>query len=153
MTIRQQLAAGALITGLAISGAAGITAVALAQTATPQAAQPSRPHHSHIEGRIAFLKTELQITDAQQAQWDKLAAAMRENSQILHQAFEKMRANRDTPGNAVQRLETSAQIAALRAQADQRYLDAFRPLYASLSDDQKQTADELLGHRHHFHRR
>lgn len=31
----------------------------------------------HIEGRLAFLKTELKITDAQMAQWNAFADALR----------------------------------------------------------------------------
>ena len=155
MFTRKQLMTGAVLAGLALSGG-GLTAVAVAQNApapaAPQAA-PQRPHANHIEGRIAFLRTELKITDAQQAQWDKVAAAMRSNSAAMHQAFEAMRANRDAPKSAVDRLQAMTQISALRAQASQRFLDAFKPLYASLSDDQKKTADELLARHHHHFRR
>lgn len=157
MTTRKQLMTGLVLAGLALSGS-GLTAAALAQNATPpaapaQQAAPHRHHGDHIEGRIAFLQTELKITPAQQAQWDRVAAAMRSNSQAMHQAFEGMRANRATPQNAVQRLEARAQFATLRTQADQRFLEAFKPLYASLSDQQKQGADELFAHHGHFHRR
>jgi protein CpxP len=156
MTTRKQLMIGAVLAGLAVSGS-GLTAVALAQNAAPatapaQQATPHRHHADHIEGRIAFLYTELKITPAQQAQWDRVAAAMRSSSQDMHQAFEAMRANRGTEPNAVQRLEASAQMTTLRAQSSQRFLEAFKPLYASLSDDQKKSADELFGHHGHFHR-
>jgi hypothetical protein len=68
----------------------------------------------------------------------------------MEQAMEQRRGMRDQPQTAVQRLEARAQFAGLRAQADQRFVDAFKPLYASLSADQKKAADELLtrhGHR------
>ena len=158
MITRNKLTIGAVLAGLAISGS-GLTAAALAQNAAPaapatqQQATPHRHHGDHIEGRIAYLATELKITPTQQAQWDRVAAAMRSNSQDMHKAFEGMRANRGTPKNAVERLEASAQVATLRTQADQRFLEAFKPLYASLSDQQKQTADELFAHHRHFHRR
>jgi protein CpxP len=157
MFTRKQLMTGAVLAGLALSGG-GLTAVAVAQNAPAPAAStapqatPHRHHGNHIEGRIAFLRTELKITDAQQAQWDKVAAALRSNSEAMHQAFDAMRANRDAPKSAVQQLEASAQVATLRAQGSQRFLDAFKPLYASLSDDQKKTADELLAHHHHHFR-
>lgn len=155
MFTRKQLMTGAVLAGLALSGG-GLTAVAVAQNApAPAAAQaaPQRHHGNHIEGRIAFLRTELKITDAQQAQWDKVAAALRSNSEAMHKAFDAMRANRATPKSAVEQLEASAQISTLRAQGSQRFLDAFKPLYASLSDDQKKTADELLARHHHHFRR
>jgi hypothetical protein len=41
----------------------------------------------------------------------------------------------------------------MRAQQGERFLASFRPLYQSLSDDQKKAADELLAHPRHFHRR
>jgi hypothetical protein len=34
----------------------------------------------HVEGRIAFLRTELKITDAQNAAWNTLADALRANA-------------------------------------------------------------------------
>ena len=161
MITRNKLTIGAVLAGLAL-GSSGLTAVALAQNATPpaapaqqtQQAEPHRHHADHIEGRIAFLHTELKITPEQQAQWDRVAAAMRANDQDMHKAFETMRANRGTtPLNAVQRLEMRAQFTTLRTQSDQRFLEAFKPLYASLSDSQKQAADELFAqHHHHFHR-
>jgi Spy/CpxP family protein refolding chaperone len=158
MIVRKQLLAGAaLAIALAVTGT---VATGLAQNAAPTPSSPSGApaHHTHapgghIDGRIAFLKAELKITDAQQPQFDKLAGVMRENSESMRQAFDSLRANRDAPSNAVQRLETRARLAALQSQASQRYLDAFKPLYDSLSDDQKQTADELIGHHNHGFRR
>src|SRR5487761_1274171 len=38
---------------------------------------------AHVEGRIAFLKTELKITMAQSPQWDKFAAALRANARRM----------------------------------------------------------------------
>ena len=37
----------------------------------------------HIEGRIAFLRTELKITDAQASAWDAFAEALRTNAKKL----------------------------------------------------------------------
>ena len=37
----------------------------------------------HVEGRIAFLKTELKITDAQQPLWNAVADAMRANAKEM----------------------------------------------------------------------
>ncbi len=71
----------------------------------------------HVEGRLAFLKTELKITPAQEPQWTKFADGVR-----------------STARNAqATRLET---VRALKA--------AVEPLYASFSDEQKKLADELL---------
>ena len=150
MMLRKPLFAGAVLgaVGLAVSG--GLV-TSLGQSAAPPRPPVQHRFHApgqHVEGRIAFLKAELKITDAQQPQFDKVAAAMRDNAAAMRQVFESMPGSGDTPPNAVQRLEMRAKLATLRAQASQRTLDAFKPLYDSLSDEQKKTADELLGHHH-----
>ena len=164
-TRKPALPALALVAALA--GTAGFStlparqAAAQAQTAPQQSDQgrEHRGHHEfsasrHIDGRIAYLKAELKITSAQEPQFERVAQAMRESAAATDQAMQKMRADRDQPKNAVERLEARQQFAALRAQQSQRFLDAFKPLYASLSDDQKKAADDLLArHRHHGHGR
>jgi ABC-type sugar transport system substrate-binding protein len=115
------------------------------QRAMTEHFQPGR----HIEGRIAYLKAELKITDSQQPQFDRLAAVMRDGAKEMEQAAAQLRGNRGQPQSAVERLEIRTRFATLRAQQSQRFLDAFKPLYASLSDDQKKTADELLASHHH----
>ena len=143
--LRKPLFVGAVLgaVGLAVSG--GLV-TSLGQS--PPVQHRFHAPGQHVEGRIAFLKAELKITDAQQPQFDKVAAAMRDNAAAMRQVFESMPGSGDTPPNAVQRLEMRAKLATLRAQASQRTLDAFKPLYDSLSDEQKKTADELLGHHH-----
>jgi hypothetical protein len=146
------LAIAVLVGGAGLGSLTTQQAAAQATTAPQQAEQHERHHFSparHVEGRIAFLKAELKINDTQAPQFDRVAQAMRDNAKTMEQAIEQRRAERDQPHTAVQRLEARSQFAALRAQADQRFLDAFKPLYASLSDDQKKAADELLTMHHH----
>ena len=45
----------------------------------------------HIEGRIAFLKAELKITDAQQPLWNAVADAMRASAQDMAAVMPLMR--------------------------------------------------------------
>lgn len=161
MTIRN--AALATLGFAAILAGAGLSAVpaapASAQTATasqqPAPAQQTEPRHlsptQRVEGRIAYLKAVLKLTSAQEPQFDRVAQAMRENARDREQAFQQFRAPRGQPESALDRLEMRTRFAAFHAQASQRLLVAFKPLYASLNDDQKKTADTLLS-RHHFHR-
>jgi LTXXQ motif family protein len=107
----------------------------------------------HTDGRLAYLKAELKITDAQAPQFERVAQAMRENATAMDQAMQRMRAGRDQQKSAVDRLEARTQFATLRAQSSQRFLDAFKPLYASLSADQKKAADEMLARHGHGHGR
>jgi periplasmic protein CpxP/Spy len=153
------IAALALATAL---GGAGVATLPLQQAAAQAAnpaqpparpAPPMRPRASHIDGRIAYMKAELKITPAQEAQWDKVAQVLRQNETERRTAFEQVRANRKPPENALQHLEGEARFAAMRAQQADRFLAAFRPLYDSLSATQKKSADDLLGPHRHFRRR
>ena len=98
------------------------------------------------------MKTELKITPAQETQWQQVAAAMHENAKALEQTITSARQNR-TDMDAVQRLELREQFAKVRADNDARLLAAFKPLYASLSPEQQQMANQLVGAHHHRHHR
>ena len=160
----KSLMAAALLTSVA---AAGLTP-AFAETApagNTAAAQNEQHHHGQarmmpgefVEGRLAFLKTELKITPAQETQWQQFAAVMRQNAQSLDQSVANARQHRDTAMNAVERMEVRAQFAKVRAENQARLLTAFKPLYASLSPDQQQMANELMsghgGWHHGWHHR
>lgn len=168
MTNRKfSLTALVLAASLSAGGGALVATGALAQATNPPAAapgqgQPQQPRPmrpSRIEGRIAYLKAELKVTSAQEPAFDKVAQVMRQDDQERRQAFEQMRGNAQDRQSetALQRLETRARVSAMRAQETDRFLAAFRPLYDSLSPEQKKSADDMLshgGHRGHFgHRR
>lgn len=156
MTSRKLLLpAVALAAALCGAGAATVTfRAADAQTAQPMPPPPPPPMRpSHIDGRLAFLKAELHITPAQEPQWDKVAQTLRQNDQERRQSFAQLRTERGQPPNALQHLETRARLSAQRAQQTDRFLAAFRPLYDTLSDGQKKSADELMAPHGHRHRR
>ncbi len=149
MSVRRRTAAYAL--GALLVAAAGTAAVMPSLVAAQQAPAPAsgpqgeRPLPGrHVEGRIAFLRAELKITDGQQAQWERVAAAMRANAKQMDQIAQQMRANRDQPRSAIEQLERRSQFAETRAGTEKTFLAAFKPLYDSLSDDQKKAADELF---------
>jgi hypothetical protein len=143
------------MTALAINAAAIIVpTTGSAQQAPSAAPGAERPLPSrHIEGRIAFLRTELKITDAQQTQWERVAAAMRANASQRDQLVQRRRAMSAQPVSAVDALDQRASAAAERATAEKNFADAFKPLYASLSDEQKKIADELFNRHHGMDRR
>jgi periplasmic protein CpxP/Spy len=99
----------------------------------------------YVEGEIAFLKTALDVTPAQEPQWDKVAGAMRENNRETQQLYDKLPSDPAQPQTAVERAELQLESAELSTREAKRFLDAFRPFYASLTPDQKATADQLLG--------
>ena len=158
MTFRTPLLAAALFASVAAFG----LSPAVAQTAPPAAnsgtAQTQARHHARmlpgqlVDGRIAFMKAELKIAPAQETQWQQVAAAMRDNASALDQAISNARAQRGTM-DAVQRLTLREQFAKVRAENDARLLTAFKPLYASLSPEQQQIANDLVVPHHGWHHR
>jgi hypothetical protein len=95
-----------------------------------------------LEGRIAFLKAELQIGDKQAADWNNVADALRSSRQHLLDA-RKMLAMDDRLGSA-DRLEHYERHLSERLEALKAARVAFTRLYASLNESQKQTADTIL---------
>jgi len=97
----------------------------------------------HIEGRIAFYKAELGITDAQLPQWNAFADALRGNAKGMRGAMTAtMQAG--VPATVPARMEAMVQMMSAHLDAMKATLAAVKPLYAVLSDDQKKTADELM---------
>lgn len=150
--------------GLALAvGAVSLPQMAWSQTAAPQVQgqpAPGQPAQrqmrpSRIEGRIAFLRAELKITNAQAAAFDNVANVMRENDSARRAAFEA-RQQRGQQASLLDRLDQRQKGAESMAAATGKLKAAWAPLYASLSDDQKKTADELFapqrGHRMGPHR-
>jgi hypothetical protein len=123
------------------------------------AGQQDGHHHwmlpsERVEPRLAYLKTALKITDAQTKQWNAFADVLRKQAKDRDAKIEAMRAkfeaNKDTPRpevSAIDRMERQQKILTDVSAALSERLAAAKPLYAVLSDDQKQTADELLAHR------
>ena len=97
----------------------------------------------HIEGRIAFLKTELKITDAQSQQWNVFADALRENANAMTTMHDQMM-HEDTTTSAPEMAEHEVKMLSMRLERLKTIAAAETTLYAALSDDQKKTADELL---------
>jgi LTXXQ motif family protein len=143
------------IVGMLAGAAIGFPAIPAAQgqaaPATPKAptmmdhpVQPAGPD-PYVEGQIAFWKAALAITPAQAARWQKVASVIRENNRETQQRYDWLESEPAQPQTAVQRVEAQLESAELSAKETKRFLDAFRPFYASLSPDQKATADELVG--------
>ncbi|HVA14497.1 MAG TPA: Spy/CpxP family protein refolding chaperone [Stellaceae bacterium] len=113
------------------------------------------PHHrfdftARAEARIAYVKAELKITPAQETAFDKYAQIIRDNAATTQKTFEDMRGGHGQNETAIDRVEQRAKMAQMRDQEQQQYLAAFRPLYASLSPDQKKVADDLATPHRHF---
>lgn len=96
-----------------------------------------------IEGQLAFYRAELRITDAQQAQWNAFADAVRTTAGTLKQAVTKAM-QESGPVQAPEQIERRIALATAHLEAMRSVQAAARPLYAALSDEQKRTADTLM---------
>jgi hypothetical protein len=94
----------------------------------------------HVEGRIAFLKTELKITDAQNDIWNVFADALRDNARKLGE----LRGTITAQGALVDRLAWQEKWFTARADNTRSIRTTYTDLAARLSDDQKKTAEQLL---------
>ena len=95
------------------------------------------------EGRIAFIKAELAITEAQKDVWEAYATALRKNLASMQQMRATMMgANR--PTNPVERLDLHISTMESRFQALKEVKPALAALYATLNEDQKKGAESLL---------
>ena len=101
-----------------------------------------------IDGRLAYMKTELKITDAQTAAWDELAKVIHDTAETHNALMREMK--KDVRSGdffeiplperlTVQQTHMEArleQIKSVKAAVDK--------LYALLDDDQKKTADDIV---------
>jgi hypothetical protein len=101
--------------------------------------------HSYADGRIAFLKAELKITEAQNTVWNDYADALRTNSQIMITMHKQMSDRfKQDDHSALKFLDFHIQAMKSRLAA----LEALKPtteaLYKALSPDQRKKADDVL---------
>ena len=101
-----------------------------------------------IEGRIAFLRAELRITEAQTSAWNAFADALRSNAKKLDEVRASMMLRLGTgqqqAPTIVERLDLQEQWMLARLEGTREIKSALSKLYATLSDDQKKSANELL---------
>lgn len=167
----KKLLVGTLVTAsLAAAGAS----LVLAQTASSGADGPraARLAHQHghgrhamrlpserMEARLAYLKTALKITAAQETQWNSFADTLRQHARDADERYKARHAQHErgvkrTSLTAIERMERRQARLAAKAERLKKTLTAAKPLYAALSPEQQQIADELVarrgrGFRHH----
>jgi Mg-chelatase subunit ChlI len=97
----------------------------------------------HTEARIAELQGALKITEDQEPLWSNLTLVMRDNAKNMD-ALTKDRAESTKTMNAVEAMKFHSQITEARLDQLKKFIPPFEALYASLSDEQKKTADTLF---------
>jgi len=98
---------------------------------------------ANAEGRIASLKIELKVTDAQATQWNRFADALRDTAKSMNGMHEQMMQS-GAPATLPEQLDRHEKMLSAHLASVKSLKEALGPLYASFSDDQKKTADGLM---------
>ncbi len=98
---------------------------------------------SNVEGRIASLKVELKITDAQTPQWNRFADALRAAAQSMDGMHQQMMQS-GTETALPARLDRQEAMLTAHLTSVKALKEALGPVYASFNDEQKKTADGMM---------
>jgi LTXXQ motif family protein len=98
----------------------------------------------HVEGRLAFLKTELKITDAQLPLWNAVADTIRANAKSMSEMMSGGMMGSSQTATLPEKLALHEKMMTAHLEALRKFKAAVDPLYAALSPEQKKSADELL---------
>jgi len=103
----------------------------------------------HIEGRVAFLKAELKITEAQMPQWNAFADALRANARRMSEMKATMMQGGmmdqgNAPVSAPERLDRMEKMMTAMLEGLKETKAALTPLYSVLTEEQKKVADQLI---------
>ncbi len=100
---------------------------------------------SYADGRIAFLKAELKITDAQNGVWNAYADALRGNSQVMVTMHKQMSGGfKSDDRSALKFLDFHIQAMKSGLAALEALKPATEALYNALSAAQRKKADDVL---------
>jgi hypothetical protein len=97
-----------------------------------------------VEGRLAFMKAELKITDAQTAPWNAFADAVRAAAKQHNERMKAILAGDDRSKPLPDRLDAQEQFLGARLEQIKLIKASLKGVYAVLSDDQKKEADEMI---------
>lgn len=105
-----------------------------------------RDHGARMEQRLASIKSELKITPAQESAWTAFESTVKAQVKSMPRGPEQRKqfANLTAP----ERADLRAKRMQERAQGAQAIAQAVKNLYAQLTPEQKQTADQLMMGRH-----
>ena len=97
----------------------------------------------HVEGRIAYLKAELKVTDAQSAPWNAFADTMRADATAMKAMHEGM-GKTPMPAAMPDRMAARRKMMSERMAMMDRSEASMKALYGALSTGQQTTFDQLM---------
>ena len=96
-----------------------------------------------VEMRIKTLRTELKITPQQDSAWNDVAQAMRDNAKSMEDIRARQAAE-EKSASAPDMITAYGKTMDTHAEAIHKFASTFQPLYDSMSDAQKKTADGVF---------
>lgn len=99
---------------------------------------------SMVEGRLAYLKSALGITEAQSEPWSGYAAAVTGQAQAMQSMHQGMMDNM-LKGGAIERMDARITGMAAMVEAMRSVKPPMETLYGVLNEEQKKIADQLIG--------
>jgi protein CpxP len=137
--------AAALAVALPVSAAPAGNEATGAST-TMHKKSPTASHVAMVEARITEMHAKLKITQAEEDQWSTVAGVMRDNAKTMDMLVQERIANATT-ASAIDDLKSYSAIANANAEATQKFVAVFEPLYDAMPNAQKADADALFqGH-------
>ena len=137
----------------ALAGPAANPASQLAQAAAlPKrvATAATQTRGESVEQRIKSLHAALKITPAEDAKWNNVAQAMRENAAAMDKVVAETRTTAPQGMTAVNDLEMYQKFAQTHVDGLKNLISSFTVLYDAMPDAQKKVADTVFntfGHR------
>jgi len=92
------------------------------------------------EGRLAYFKSELKITAAQESAWKTFSDQAKQQAEAMQKLMASVQGS--TQATAPERLELRNQVMKQRDEQRAKGTAAFKELYATLSPEQKALADQ-----------
>ena len=102
------------------------------------------PTAGHVEGRLAFIKTELKITEGQTSQWTAFADAVRANFKSMTDTRQSMMSQETAAKTLPERLAFEDKAMTAHLAGLKKVEDSLDKLYGALSEDQKKIADGIV---------
>jgi len=137
------LAVALVVFAFVVLASPGISRAASSEPGMATAGKASKTER--VEARIKELHTKLKITPAQKELWNDVTQVMRDNAKTM-EALIKARSEEANTMTAIDDLKSYGEIVEAHADGIRKFIPAFEPLYAGMSDAQKKAADTLFRH-------
>jgi hypothetical protein len=97
-----------------------------------------------VEGRLAFIRAELKINEAQTPAWNALADVVRAAAKRHNERMKALFKGEAKAGTLPERVAAQEQVLSVRLDEIKQIKGALNALYALLSEEQKNEADDIV---------